>query len=157
MNTATMPSSSETDGRVASGTVATHPEPEPPIIFFDGVCGLCNRFVDAVLRADRKGVFRFAPLQGETAKALLTPLPDDDRTWSVIYRDAQGTFRESEAVLRVLWRLGGWWKVLAVLQCVPRPIRDSVYRMVARNRYRWFGKRAACRLPTPEERARFLP
>ncbi|MCS6976676.1 MAG: DCC1-like thiol-disulfide oxidoreductase family protein [Gemmatales bacterium] len=155
MNTATMPP--ETDGRCLSSPSAAASDVEQPIIFFDGVCGLCNRFVDTMLRADKDGIFRFAPLQGETAKALLPPLGEDAGAWSVVYRDSQGTYRESEAVLRAMKRLGGWWGMLAVLRIVPRPVRDGIYRLIARNRYRWFGKRTSCRLPTPEERARFLP
>jgi len=128
-----------------------------PIIFFDGVCNMCNRFVSLVIRADRKGVFRFAPLEGETARRLLPPLPGDPRQWSMIYLDERGLHEQSDASLQVYRRLGGWAWPLSLFRFVPRWLRDPVYRLVARNRYRWFGRRAECRVPTPAERARFLP
>jgi predicted DCC family thiol-disulfide oxidoreductase YuxK len=129
----------------------------PPIIFFDGVCGLCNRSVDVLLRADERGVFRFAPLQGETARELLPPQNDDPQAWSMVYLDERGVHDQSDAMLEICRRLGGWWSAYGWLRFVPRVIRDLVYRLIARNRYRWFGKKEACRLPTPAERARFLP
>jgi predicted DCC family thiol-disulfide oxidoreductase YuxK len=128
-----------------------------PIIFFDGVCGLCNRTVDALLRADRMRVFRFAPIQGETAKRLLPPLEDDPLAWSIVYLDQAGVHTKSDAALAIARRLGGVSAVFAaVLGLVPRPLRDAVYMWIARNRYRWFGKRDSCRVPSPEERAVFL-
>jgi predicted DCC family thiol-disulfide oxidoreductase YuxK len=147
------------DPPIARG--ATTPKPplrtERPIIFFDGVCAMCNRFVDGVLRADRRGVFRFAPLQGETARALLPPLTTDPAEWSVIYLDEHGRHDQSEAALAVCRRLGGAWRLLGLARLVPRPLRDALYRVVARHRYRWFGRRPACRVPSAEERGRFLP
>lgn len=129
----------------------------PPVIFFDGVCGLCNRFVDFVLPRDRRQVFRFAPLQGKTAAARLTR-DDTDSLKSVVLWDERGTHRQSAAVVRILWRLGGAWAVLAALVwLVPRPVRNVGYRLVSRWRYRLFGRKETCRLPTAAERARFLP
>ncbi|MXY96775.1 MAG: DUF393 domain-containing protein [Gemmatimonadetes bacterium] len=147
------------------------------MLFFDGVCGLCNRFVDFMLQADRQHRFRFAPLQGETARRLLwmdgqaggreagsappggleqgDPQAGDPR--SFIFLDTDNQYDQSNAVLRATIRLGGAWRLIAVLYVFPRPIRDFVYRIIARNRYRWFGRREACRLPTPDERDRFLP
>ncbi len=130
---------------------------DTPIIFFDGVCGMCNRFVDLVLRIDSKGVFRFAPIQGETAEQLLPPLSEAPQEWSMFYLDERGIREESDAFLAVYRRLGGTWAVLSLLRLVPRGIRNFVYRTVARNRYRWFGQRDACRIPSPEEQCRFLP
>lgn len=132
-------------------------EVEGPIIFFDGVCAMCNRFVNLILRVDRRGRFRFAPLQGETAKRLLPELAADPRRWSVLYLDERGLHAESDASLEVCRRLGGWWWLVSLGRLVPRWIRDPVYRLIARNRYRWFGKRDACRAPGPTERSRFLP
>jgi len=130
---------------------------DPPIIFFDGVCGMCNRFVDLILKIDDKGVFRFAPIQGETAKQMLPPLSEVPQEWSMFYLDKQGIHKESDAFLQVYQHLGGAWWFLSLLRLVPRGVRDFVYRTVARNRYRWFGRRDACRIPSPEERCRFLP
>src|SRR2546422_11464103 len=80
---------------------------EHPIIFFDGVCAMCNRFVDLMLRADRREGFRFAPLQGETARALLPPPADDPQQWSGIYLDERGVHAEADASLEVYRRLRG--------------------------------------------------
>lgn len=98
-----------------------------------------------------------APLQGETAAQLLPPLPTDVEAWSMFYLDQTGLYDQSDAALKVAERLGGLWSIVAALQVIPQPIRNVVYRTVASNRYRWFGKRATCRVPTEEERSRFLP
>jgi predicted DCC family thiol-disulfide oxidoreductase YuxK len=107
-----------------------------PIVFFDGVFAMCNRFVDLILRADRADVFRFAPLQGETARALPPPLSAAPEQWSVIYLAELGLHNHGDAVLELYRRLGGAWRLLGVLKLVPRPLRNAVYRVIARNRYR---------------------
>ena len=129
---------------------------EPPIIFFDGVCGMCNRFVNIVIKADKKQVFRYAPLQGETAKAMLPPLGDDPREWSMLYVDERGMYDQSDASLEVYRRLGGFWRVLSWAQIVPSYLRTPVYRFIARHRYKVMGKKDVCRIPSEEERALFL-
>ncbi len=126
------------------------------IVFFDGVCGLCNRFVDELLHADRKRLLRFAPLQGSTAHGRL-PAGMADAMESVVYLRDGLVIQRSDAALHVLIDLGGWRLFYRVFFIVPRFLRDAVYDWVARNRYRWFGKHDTCRLPTPEERVRFLP
>jgi predicted DCC family thiol-disulfide oxidoreductase YuxK len=137
------------NGRVdAAGT--------PPIVFFDGVCGLCNRFVDLLLRADRRGVLRFAPLQGETARRMLPPLEGEPSAWTVVFLDERGVQVRSDAVLAIAARLGGAMGLLAWLRVVPRGLRDRTYRFVARHRYRWFGQREGCRVPSAADRERFL-
>jgi predicted DCC family thiol-disulfide oxidoreductase YuxK len=128
-----------------------------PVIFFDDVCIMCNTFVNLLLRVDRRQRFLFAPLQGETARKLLPPLPDDPREWSMVYVDEHGVHDQSDASLEVYRRLGGPWWLLSLARFIPRAIRNPVYRVIAGNRYRWFGKREVCRLPTAEEKARFLP
>lgn len=130
--------------------------PHHRIIFFDGVCGLCNRFVDHLLRIDRRRAFRFAPLQGRTAQELLAPGANTDPE-SVVYLREGKALQRSEAALRILIDLGGWRKAYGALLLVPAFVRDAAYGWVARNRYRWFGRRAQCRLPAPEELDRFLP
>jgi predicted DCC family thiol-disulfide oxidoreductase YuxK len=127
-----------------------------PIIFYDDVCVMCNAFVNLVLNADRHGEFLFAPLGGITARKILPPLADDPGQWSMVYVDERGIHDQSDASLEVYRRLGGRWRILSLGQLFPRWIRDPVYRMIARNRYRWFGKHDTCRLPTPLEKARFL-
>jgi predicted DCC family thiol-disulfide oxidoreductase YuxK len=128
-----------------------------PIVFYDGDCGMCTQSVDLILRADRRNVFWFAPLQGETARELLPPLPADPAQWSMVLVDEAGIHRESDAALRICRRLPGAWRLLGLLLLVPRFLRDGVYRLVARNRYRVFGRKDSCRIATAAERARFLP
>ena len=127
----------------------------PAVIYFDGFCGLCNRFVDFVLARDVARQFRFAPLQGSTATLRFGPSGEVDPTTILLEEDGV-VYERSTAALRIISRLGGIWRVASVLSLIPRPIRDAVYDWVARNRYAWFGKRDACRLPTPQERAAFL-
>lgn len=130
---------------------------EPAVIYFDGVCGLCSRLVDFVIRRDPEGRFRFAALQSPRGEAILrmTGLPAGSLE-SVIVEDGGRLYERSDAVLRVWRRLGFPWSLLAVGVIVPRPLRDALYGFVARRRYGWFGKRDACRVPTPAERERFL-
>lgn len=128
-----------------------------PIIFFDGVCGVCNAFVDIMLHIDKGQVFHFAPIQGETAQKLLPPLGDNPGEWSIVLLDEAGVLERSDACLAILRRLGGVWRVFGWLRFLPRALRDGAYRVIARNRYRWFGRRETCRVPTADERVRFLP
>ncbi|MCC7422176.1 MAG: DUF393 domain-containing protein [Planctomycetaceae bacterium] len=150
-STAENPSRSSPGDTLASTEAA-------PIVFFDGVCGLCNASVDFILSKDRQGLFRFAPLQGETAAAMLTP-DDIASLKSLVLRDEKGrVFRRSTAIWRILWTLGGGMRILgAALWAVPWPLRNIGYRTISASRYRLFGKKEACRLPTPAERRRFLP
>lgn len=128
---------------------------QKPILFFDGVCGLCNRFVDFVLRHDRRGVFLLAPLQGKTAERFLNRKDREDLDSVVLLLNGRPRYRSS-AALRVIARLGGFWSLFGLFLLIPPPLRDWVYGLVARNRYRMFGKFETCRLPTPEERGRLL-
>lgn len=126
------------------------------IVFFDGVCGLCNHFVDFLLRTDKRQRLLFAPLQGPTAGEKLPPLLAKGLDTVVYLRNGKLHTR-SGAAIRILMDVGGGWQVLAVFWSIPRPLRDLLYNAVANNRYQWFGEHATCRLPTPAERARFLP
>lgn len=126
-----------------------------PIIFFDGFCILCNGFVDFIFKRDRKQVFHFASIQGNTAQMLLKP-ECIDALESIVYVDEEGCFQRSAAVLKILVRLGGFYQVFGIFRIVPRFISDFVYDFIARHRYRWFGKREACRVPTPQEKGRLL-
>lgn len=132
------------------------PACDGPVIFFDGVCGLCNTSVDTVLRWDRREIFRFAPLQGETAARTLTKA-DTEHLDSVAVQLNGHIYRKSAAAVRILWQLGGiGWVAGTALWLIPKPLRDWGYDVVASHRYRWFGKKETCRLPTSAERARFL-
>jgi predicted DCC family thiol-disulfide oxidoreductase YuxK len=131
----------------------------PPTILFDGVCNLCNSFVQFVIRHDKRGYFHFAALQSAAAATLLSqygqpmPTPEPD---SVLLVENGRVYMHSEAALRIAAQLGGRWRVLALVRVLPRSLRDAVYRWVARNRYRWFGRQESCMLPTPELKTRFL-
>ena len=129
------------------------------LVLYDGTCGLCDRSVRWILDHDRDGVFTFAPLQGETAAALRATHPEIPEQLSTLVLvepegDGERVLFRSAAVLRILGVVGSPWRHLGIL---PRPLLDLGYRMVAAIRYRVFGKRDACRVPSPEERARFRP
>lgn len=127
------------------------------MILFDGVCNLCNAFVDFVIARDPDARFRFASLQSDAARRLLSGMElGAARGDSVVLVERGQVFTQSEAALRIARRLGAPWRFAYPLVAVPRPIRDWAYQFVARNRYRWFGKREACRIPTPDLRRRFL-
>ncbi|HEV2984313.1 MAG TPA: thiol-disulfide oxidoreductase DCC family protein [Vicinamibacterales bacterium] len=125
------------------------------VLLFDGVCTLCNGFVQFVIQRDPAGRFQFATLQSDAARRLLQaapqPLPD-----TLVLVENGRVFLRSTAALRVARGLKFPWPLAFVLVVVPRPLRDWVYDILARNRYRWFGRRDVCMVPTPELRARFL-
>lgn len=127
-----------------------------PVIVFDGVCVLCNGWVTFLLEHDRERRYRFAAMQTDAGRALLAGhgLDSDDPVSFLLVEGTQA-WTDTEAIRRVLAGLGGVWRLAAVIALVPRVVRDPLYRWVARNRYRWFGT-TACRVPTEEERARFL-
>jgi predicted DCC family thiol-disulfide oxidoreductase YuxK len=141
------------DAKLQTGSAVT----TPPVLFFDGECGLCNRSVRWLFRRDRRRVLKFAPLQGEVAARTIDALPSDIREWSIVLWDEEGIHYESDAALRAVAAVGGLWRLASGLLLVPRVIRNGVYRFVARNRIRWFGRVASCELLSPEDRARLLP
>ncbi len=128
-----------------------------PIVLFDGVCNFCNASVNFILKRDPKGVFRFAPLQSETAKRLLEKfhLPLDDLDTMVLIENGKA-YTRSTAGLRIARHLNAAWPLLYGFIVLPRFFRDTIYRLIARNRYRWFGKRETCMIPLPEWKERFL-
>ncbi|MGE0709306.1 MAG: thiol-disulfide oxidoreductase DCC family protein [Planctomycetota bacterium] len=138
----------------------------PPLLLYDGECGLCDRTVQAVLERDARGLVHFAPLQGQTARAVLTRHgrdPAPPRFDSVVLVEGFGGARErlverSDAAIALARHLGGRSASLArFLELIPRPLRDAAYGLVARNRHRLFPPPSACRIPRPGERVRFLP
>jgi predicted DCC family thiol-disulfide oxidoreductase YuxK len=132
------------------------------IVLYDGVCGLCNRLVQFLLRRDKHDRFRFAPLQSEFAASLLKKHGIDaaDLDSVSVVADygvaSEKAFTKSDAVLRATWELGGIWRIGEVGRLVPRGVRDWLYDRVARNRYRMFGKYETCPIPTPEQRQKFI-
>lgn len=130
---------------------------EAATIVFDGECALCSGWVRFLLRRDRAARYRFAAMQAPAGRALLAAHgldPDDPSSFLLLEGDRAWT--DTDAIRRVVASLGGPWRAVHVLAWIPGPWRDRIYRVVARNRYRWFGRNAQCFLPTPEQRARFL-
>jgi len=128
-----------------------------PVILFDGICNFCNGAVNFVLKQDKKGIFRFAPLQSEAGQKLLKQynLSTNDFD-SFVLIDDEKVYKKSTASLRVMNKLPWYWKEAQILRIVPRPLRDAIYDFIARNRYKWFGRKEKCMVPTPELRNRFL-
>ena len=126
------------------------------IVLFDGVCNFCSDSVNFIIRHDTGNKFVFAPLQSEKGIELRTKYGIDDNIDSIVLIEDDQAFTKSTGALRIAKRLGGIWAVAYVLIIVPRPIRDYFYELFAKYRYRWFGKKDECMLPTPEIRARFL-
>lgn len=131
--------------------------PASPVIVFDGVCVLCSGWVRFLLRHDHRRRYRFAAMQSGAGRALLERRgldPDDPASFLLV--DGDRTWTDSEAIRRVLAGLGGPWRVAHALALVPRVLRDPLYRVLARNRYRLFGQRPQCLLPPVGQRDRFL-
>jgi predicted DCC family thiol-disulfide oxidoreductase YuxK len=128
-----------------------------PVLLFDGVCNLCNASVQWVLLRDKQAVFRFAPLQSDIGRQLLTRhgLDPDDLN-SVVLTDGDRIWLKSDVPLEIFRRLGGWWALLTVLRLIPSGFRNYIYEFVAHNRYRWWGRRAQCMMPRREWKDRFI-
>lgn len=125
------------------------------IIYFDGYCGLCNGFVDFIMKIDKEGIFHFSPLQSDYAKAHL-PQEDVTDLKSVVVQIDGKTYKKSRGVFAVLKKLGGIWQLSQIFTALPDSVLNFGYDLVAENRYKLFGKRETCRLPTPQERQRFI-
>lgn len=135
----------------------SRPDTARPIVIFDGTCNLCNGSVNFILRHDRRGLFLFAPNQTPAGQRLLQRFgyPTQD-VGSLLLVEGERVSSKTTAALRIA-RLLGFPICLAYLFIfVPAPVRDWAYGILARNRYRWFGRAESCRLPTPEETARFV-
>lgn len=132
--------------------------PAGDIIVFDGVCLLCSGWVRFLLRFDHRQHYRFAAMQSANGRELLARHgldPDDPVSFLLV--TPTRTWTDSDAIVRVLTGLGGGWRVAHVLRLIPAMLRDPLYRVVARNRYRWFGRRDTCLVPDAALRERFLP
>jgi len=128
-----------------------------PIILFDGVCNLCNSAVDLILRHDREEVFLFGSLQSESAARLLEGrLRLTEELSTIVLLEGGRAYKESTAALRIARHLPWPWKLAYALVVVPPPLRDWAYRWLARNRYRVWGMRETCRVPTDTEKRRFI-
>ena len=142
------------DGRLEPGNNDNH------IVFYDGYCVLCSRSVDFILSRDSRTIFRFASLQSDFSKNILTksgyPIAHIQNLNNVVYLRNEVLKIKSDAVLSILWELGGIYKLSFLAYIFPRVMRDFAYDSIAKLRYRIFGKRDTCRVPTPQEMSRFL-
>jgi predicted DCC family thiol-disulfide oxidoreductase YuxK len=134
-----------------------HPH-EKSIVLFDGVCNLCNAYLNSVLRNDPKDLFLFAPLQSDRAQELLMQYGMINHTvTSVVLIENGKLFQRSTAVLRIARKMGGFFPLLYGFIIIPAFIRDFIYDAIARNRYRWWGKREQCMIPDESTKKKFLP
>lgn len=127
------------------------------VILFDGVCNFCNTSINFVIKHDKKNYFRFAPLQSETGKQLLQQfeageLPLD----SIVLIENNKLYKQSTAILKIAKQLGGAYPLIYGFVILPRFLRDALYKYVAKNRYKWFGKKDSCMIPTKEIREKFI-
>jgi len=139
--------------------VSGAPAPDLPdaLVVFDGACAFCSGWVRLLLRLDREGILRFAPVQSAVGRAACRRSgvdPDDPSTF--LFLDRGRAYARSDAFAALLGRLPAPWRAFRGLRHLPRPLRDGLYGVVARNRYRLFGRRDDCMMPSPEVRARFL-
>lgn len=127
------------------------------IVLFDGVCNLCNSSVQFIIKRDKKKKFLFAPLQGKKGQEIFLKhsLPAGELN-SFILAEGDNIYIKSTGALRMLKKLGGPWSLLYAFIIVPPFIRDGIYSWVAKNRYKWFGKKDSCMIPTPDLKERFL-
>lgn len=130
------------------------------IVFFDGVCSLCNGYVRFLMKRDTAGKYYVAPLEGETAEDLLPDKYLSDDMDSIVYLDRSAQdpeyYTHSTAIIEILTGLGGMWRWVEVFRIIPAFLRDVLYRLVANNRYDWFGKHDTCPAPEPGWKDRFL-
>ena len=125
------------------------------IVFFDGVCNLCQGSVRYLIKHDKKGVLKFASLQGNYAKDFVNET-EIQSMQSIMFFDGKMLYKKSTAVLKLSRLLGGWHQLLLLGYILPRFVRDWLYNIVAKNRYRWFGKKDQCMLPSKGFENRFL-
>jgi predicted DCC family thiol-disulfide oxidoreductase YuxK len=126
------------------------------IVLFDGLCNLCSSSVRFIIKRDSKRKFLFASLQSDYAREILSANSLDDSMRTIVLIKNSRVYLQSDAVLEISLELDGLWPVFYSLKIIPRFIRNSAYRFVSRNRYRWFGKTDACWLPSPGLSSRFI-
>ena len=127
------------------------------IILFDGVCNLCNGAINFVIDKDKNNNFHFASLQSEFGQALLAHFGRDTTDFDSMIVYENGKIKtKSSAALRIAAGLSGGWKFFSIFKIVPAFLRNAVYNLIARNRYKWFGQKNECRIPTPELKAKFI-
>jgi len=132
--------------------------PDPhDVVLFDGVCNLCNASVRFIINRDSRGRFKFASLQSVVAKQILKEIGvDTDALSTIVLIRQERCYVRSDAILEIARKLDGIWPLIYAARIIPRFIRDGVYRLIARHRYSWFGKKDSCMVPTPDLKTRFL-
>jgi predicted DCC family thiol-disulfide oxidoreductase YuxK len=128
------------------------------LVFFDGVCNLCNGSIQYIIKHDKNDLFRYAPLQSEIGKKFIKERKiDTSKVDSILlYEPNIAYYTKSAAVLKIAKTFGGGFKLLGLLELIPGPVRDWFYDLIAKNRYNWFGKQNECMIPTPELKAKFM-
>ena len=126
------------------------------IVLFDGECNFCNQSVQFIIKRDPKGRFKFASQQSEVGQSFMMKYQIPNGVDSIVLIEGSKSYLQSSAALRISKSLKGFWKVGFALIIVPNKIRDWAYNLIAKNRYKWFGKLEACQLPSPEIKKRFL-
>ncbi len=127
------------------------------IILFDGVCNFCNSTVNFILKRDKKNIFKFSPLQSEIGQKLLTEYNFSHTEFDTIILIEKGElYTRSTAALRIVKSMSGMWKLCYIFIIIPGPIRNYLYDLFSRNRYKWFGKRDKCMVPTEKEKSKFI-
>ena len=126
-------------------------------VLFDGVCNFCNASINFVIDRDKKGVFKFAALQSDIGQEILKKYGLKQTNFDSIILEKEGKiYQKSDAALEIVRNMDGLWKVFYIFKIIPSFLRNPVYNLIAKNRYRIFGRTDACRIPTPELKARFL-
>jgi predicted DCC family thiol-disulfide oxidoreductase YuxK len=127
------------------------------IILFDGICNFCNASVNKIIEHDKKNVFKFAAIQSDAGKIILTEFSiDTSKTDSILLIEKNTVFTKSTAVLKIAKQLSGLYKLSYAFIIIPLFIRDTIYDFIAKNRYKWFGKKESCMIPTKEVSGKFL-
>lgn len=130
---------------------------DKPILLFDGVCNLCNGLVQFIIQRDPEGRFRFTALQSEAGQQLLREAGLDPTSLNtVVMYDGGQFYTHSNVPLQIAWQLGGLWRIFYIFKAIPKWPRDRIYDWIASNRYKWFGKKESCMIPTPDLKQRFL-
>lgn len=127
---------------------------EKGVVLFDGVCNLCNQSIQLIIKRDKQDYFRFAALDSDYGRAMVSRY--QVATDSIVLIEKEQAYTQSDAALRIARRLSGIYPLLYAAMLIPKFIRDGIYRLIARNRYRWFGKRQSCWMPSAQLSKKFL-
>lgn len=128
------------------------------IILFDGVCNLCDATVQRIIENDKNDIFRFAAIQSDIGRQIIKHIGvDTNKTDSIIlYEPGQAYFYKAEAAMHIAKQMGGWYSIIGWFSFLPKGLSNTVYDYIAKNRYKWYGKKNECMIPTPELKAKFL-